>query len=111
RSGAHSAQERLQGADHHVDWAQDDQDPKTPAHIALAFDTFESRVVPDQHTQRSRPPFAFGLLSFFEREYTSDPSPLWRSSVLASADGEKHPSDRTHTERLVRLQHLVGRCV
>jgi DNA phosphorothioation-dependent restriction protein DptH len=93
-------------------WARkDDQDPKTPAHIALAFDTFESRVVPDHSRKRSRPPFAFGLLSFFDREYTSNPSPLWQSTVLSSADGEKHPSDRTHTERLVRLQHLVDRCV
>ncbi len=92
-------------------WARkSDQDPETPAHIALAFDTFESRVVPDQSAPRARPPFAYGLLSFFEREYTSNPSPLWRSTVLASADGEKHPSDRTHTERLVRLQHLIQRC-
>ena len=93
-------------------WARKgDQDPRTPAHIALAFDTFESRVVPDQPAPQSRPPFAFGLLSFFDREYTSNPTPLWRSTVLPSADGEKHPSDRSHTERLVRLQHLIGRCV
>ncbi|HKZ85884.1 MAG TPA: ATP-binding protein [Anaerolineae bacterium] len=93
-------------------WARkSEQDPKTPAHIAVAFDTFESRVVPDRSAPESRPLFAYGLLSFFEREYTSTPSPLWRSAVLASADGEKHPSDRTHTERLVRLQQAIGRCV
>jgi len=33
------------------------------------------------------------------------------SHRAASADGEKHPSDRTHTERLVRLQQVIGRCV
>jgi DNA polymerase III delta prime subunit len=93
-------------------WARkSEQDPKTPAHIAVAFDTFESRVVPDPSAPKSRPLFAYGLLSFFEREYTSAPSPLWRSTVLASADGEKHPSDRTHTERLVRLQQAIRRCV
>jgi DNA phosphorothioation-dependent restriction protein DptH len=43
-------------------WARkSDQDPETPAHIALAFDTFESRVVPDQSAPRARPPFAYGL--------------------------------------------------
>ncbi|MGH7495185.1 MAG: ATP-binding protein [bacterium] len=93
-------------------WARkSEQDPKTPAHIAVAFDTFESRVVPDQFTSKSRPLFAYGLLSFFEREYASTPSPLWRSTFLTSADGEKHPSDRTHTERLIRLQQAIGRCV
>ena len=80
---------------------------------AVAFDTFESRVVPDRNTQRRRPRplYAFGLLSFFEREYSSNPSPLWSSTILASTDGEKHPSDRTHTERLVRLQQAVQRSV
>lgn len=93
-------------------WARkSEQDPKTPAHIAVAFDTFESRVVPDRSVPRSSPLFAYGLLSFFEREYTSNPSPVWRSTVVASSDGEKHPSDRTHTERLVRLQQVIGRCV
>jgi len=93
-------------------WARkDEQIPKTPAHIAVAFDTFESRVLPDRSDSQSRPLFAYGLLSFFEREYTSTPSPLWRSRVLASADGEKHPSDRTHTDRLIRLQQTIGRCV
>jgi DNA polymerase III delta prime subunit len=93
-------------------WARkSDQDPKTPAHVAVAFDTFESRVVPDRCSLKSRPLFAYGLLSFFEREYTSTPSPVWRSTVMASTDGEKHPSDRTHTERLVRLQQVIARCV
>jgi DNA polymerase III delta prime subunit len=95
-------------------WARkSEQDPKTAAHLAVAFDTFESRVVPEakRQTSRSRPLYAFGLLSYFEREYSSTPSPLWRSAVLSSSDGEKHPSDRTHTERLVRLQQAVQRSV
>jgi DNA polymerase III delta prime subunit len=95
-------------------WARkSEQDPKTAAHLAVAFDTFESQVVPEDRKQvpRSRPLYAFGLLSFFEREYSSIPSPLWRSTILSSNDGEKHPSDRTHTERLVRLQHAIHRSV
>ena len=95
-------------------WARkSEQDPKTAAHLAVAFDTFESRVMPKSSEQAttSRPLYAFGLLSFFEREYSSIPSPLWSSTVLTSSDGEKHPSDRTHTERLTRLQQALQRSV
>lgn len=97
-----------------LSWARkSEQDPKAPAHLAVAFDTFESRVVVDQpHTDRkSRPLFTYGMIAFFEREYTTDPSPLWRSTLTISGDGEKHPSDRTHTERLVRLHQAVQRSV
>jgi len=95
-------------------WARkSEQDPTTGAHLAVAFDTFESRVMPQlsNRTLKPKPLYAFGLLSFFEREYSSVPSPLWRSTISATGDGEKHPSDRTHTERLVRLQHAVQRSV
>jgi len=94
-------------------WARKrEQDPKSPAHLAVAFDTFESQVVPEQgQAPKSRPPCAYGLMSFFERAYTSIPSPVWRSIVVAPTAGEKHPSDRTHTDRLVRLQQVVQRCV
>jgi len=95
-------------------WARkNEQNPKTPAHLAVAFDTFESRVVgePNTTSMSPRPLYAFGLLSFFERKYSSIPSPTWRSILLSPTDGEKHPSDRTHTDRLVRLQNVVQRCV
>src|SRR5262249_24390863 len=88
-----------------------EQDPKTPAHIAVAFDTFESRVVTDQSTSQTKPLFAYGLLSFFERQYSSLPAPVLRSRVLASVEGEKHPSDRSHTERLSRIQNSIAHCV
>lgn len=95
-------------------WARKrETDPKTAAHLAVAFDTFESRVVlgkADENTRR-RPYFVYGLMSFFERDYTSIPSPLWRSSVISSTDGEKHPADRTHTERLIRMQQSILSCV
>src|SRR5258706_16283985 len=45
-------------------WARkNEQDPKTPAHLAVAFDTFESRVVPvkEKDPDRSRPLYAYGL--------------------------------------------------
>jgi hypothetical protein len=95
-------------------WARkNEQDPSAAAHLAVAFDTFESRVVADDRTAASsaRPLFAYGLLSFFDRAYTDQPSPRWRSTIAPSTDGEKHPSDRTHSDRLARLQHMILRCV
>ena len=95
-------------------WARkSEQDPTTAAHLAVAFDTFDSKVGPDDRTDppKPRPLFAYGLLSFFDREFTDQPSPCWRSTVPVSAEGEKHPSDRTHSERLARLQHVILRCV
>ncbi|MCA9036840.1 MAG: hypothetical protein KDA91_17015, partial [Planctomycetaceae bacterium] len=95
-------------------WARkDDPDPQSSAHLAVAFDTFESCVASESQEDNasSRPFFAFGLMSFFERDYTSLPTPLWRSMVIGSTDGEKHPADRIHTERLVKLQQAVAGCV
>jgi len=95
-------------------WARKQkQAPRTAAHLAIAFDTFESQVVPKkhEHISPSRPLYAYGLLSFFDRGYVSTPSPLWQSVVSSSTDGEKHPSDRTHTERLVRVGQAIQKCV
>jgi DNA phosphorothioation-dependent restriction protein DptH len=95
-------------------WARkNDSDPKSSAHLAVAFDTFESRVAAESSVvgATSRPHFAFGLMSFFERDYASLPTPLWRSVVICSTDGEKHPADRIHSDRLSKLQQTVYGCV
>ena len=95
-------------------WARkSEQDPTTAAHLAVAFDTFDSRVGPDDRPNppKPRPLFAYGLLSFFDREYTDQPSPCWHSTVPVSTEGDKHPSDRTHSERLARLQRVILSCV
>lgn len=95
-------------------WSRkDSQEPKIAAHLAIAFDTFDSKVVPiDKEKERKdRPFFAYGLMSFFEREYSSLPHPVWKSSVLDPLDGEKHPADRTHTDRLIRLHRAINKCV
>ena len=95
-------------------WARkDSMVPDTAAHLAVAFDTFESHVgtEPPGTERASRPLFAFGLLSFFDKTYEVSPSPVWRSSLPLSSGGEKHPSERSHTERLVRLQEAVHKLV
>ena len=90
-------------------WARKEAgDPKTAAHLAVAFDTFESRVEIDTGVAPTVPFRAFGLLSFFERDFAAAPTPSWRSVVPRSGGGEKHPSERGHTERLDRLgQNIV----
>lgn len=95
-------------------WARkDQQDPKAAAHLAVAFDTFESRVISETTSipRSSKPLQAFGLLSYFDRSYTSLPVPSWRSTLLPATEGEKHPSDRSHTDRLLRLQRAVSDAV
>ena len=90
-------------------WARkDDPDPDTAAHVAVAFDTFESQVKLDDRDGLSDGMFhAFGLLSFYERDFAAKPSPLWRSTVLLAKDGERHPADRSHTKRLDDLQRVI----
>lgn len=94
-------------------WARKEADPSSAAHIAVAFDTFESCVSADEpvESRRTRPFYAYGLLSFFDRQYSSLPSPVWHSRSLDNSEGEKHPADRFHTERLSRLQQAVHGCV
>ena len=90
-------------------WARKDQsEPETAAHVAVAFDTFESQVVSDgQEPSKDGPFHAFGLLSFYKRDFTTMPTPMWHSTIPPAQDGEKHPSERLHTERLMRLQHAI----
>jgi len=94
-------------------WARKDEGPKSAAHLAVAFDTFNSRVCadPDSGTRHTHPFYVYGLLSFFDRQYKSIPSPLWHSRCTDGSDGEKHPADRSHTDRLSRLLQITHGCV
>lgn len=93
-------------------WARKDiLIPESPAHIAIAFDTFESRVKVTKPLPSSRPFFAYGLLSFFERTYHNQPIPHWYSAISTPTMGEKHPSDRVHTDRLIRIQKAIEKAV
>ena len=86
--------------------------PNTAAHLAIAFDTFESRVVAGSNGQtRPHPYHAFGLMSFYDRQYVSLPPPIWRNAVSIPTEGEKHPSRRAHSEMLARLQDAIASAV
>ena len=93
-------------------WARKDlEQPNQAAHVAIAFDTLDSRVVAEDVASPSRPFYAYGLINSFERVYANVPAPNWRSTIPLSREGEKHPSDRTHTERLMRLQEAIQNAV
>ena len=68
-------------------WARKETgEPKTAAHLAVAFDTFESRVEIDTGAAPTAPFRAFGLLSFFERGFAAAPTPSWRSELHRLSD-------------------------
>ena len=93
-------------------WARKEgPDPSAAAHLAIAFDTFESQIAIESAdgagNSSAAPHYAFGLLSFFERKYMNQPSHVWVSSIPAAKEGEKHPSRRAHTDMLARLRDAV----
>lgn len=89
-------------------WARKaESQPETAAHIALAFDTFASRVQVADTTTLKRPVYAFGLMAFLERKYSDEPHPSWRGLVPEWEGGESHPRSRAHTDRLRRLQNVL----
>lgn len=86
--------------------------PHTFAHVALAFDIFESRLeaVPaDALPQDARPLHGFGLILAMEREFTVHDRPSWRVFLPLKAEGDKHPANRILTDRLARLHDTVAR--
>lgn len=95
-------------------WARKEEEiPRTGAHLAAAFDTFDStvEVAPGEGQSRNRPFHAYGLSSFYERRYRSAPAPTWTSRPAVGATGEKHPGRRAHTEALVRVQNAIESAV
>jgi DNA phosphorothioation-dependent restriction protein DptH len=82
------------------------------AHLALAFDIFASRLeaVPaDTLTQEPRPLHAYGMIAAMERQVALDAEPSWRVFLPLKTEGDKHPANRTITDRLIRLQEAVAR--
>ncbi len=80
--------------------------PDISAHIATAFDTFESKVVavPSNELTSSSPIETFGLHPCLLRDFTFIPTPRWRTYLPQIQEGEKHPASRALTERLLKVQ-------
>ncbi|HEV7301654.1 MAG TPA: hypothetical protein VGN72_19990 [Tepidisphaeraceae bacterium] len=94
-------------------WAKREQAlPDRAAHLAVAFDTFESRVEAIVlEGQAPRPAQAYGLVAQPERRWTFTPTPTWVSFQPPLIDGEKHPAGKVLTDRMLRLQRVVLQAV
>jgi len=94
-------------------WARrESETPSTPAHLALAFDIFSTRVecVP----MASVPNGALevhGLALTPDRRFEAAPIPRWLSAIPPMPEGEKHPVARGLSERLVKAHSALLRCV
>ena len=81
-------------------WARKESlDPGSAAHVALAFDTFASEVHAGPSPAIAKPHHAYGLMSFLDRRYQSDPHPRWEGGLPGWNGGEAHPAGRAHTLR------------
>ncbi len=86
--------------------------PRTFAHVALAFDIFESRIeaiLAETLSQESRPLHGYGLIAAMDRQIMLGDQPTWRVFLPPKVEGEKHRANRTLTDRLVRLHDAVAR--
>ena len=84
--------------------------PDTPAHLALAFDIFSSRVVcrPLSSLPAVGVLEAHGLSLMPTREFQPAPNPQWLSYIPAEPVGEKHPTTRILTERQIKMHaHIL----
>ncbi len=93
-------------------WARKESlDPESAAHVALAFDTFASEVQAGPSRETTKPYHVYGLMSFFDRRYQSDPHPRWEGVLPGWNGGEVHPAGRAHTLRLQRFQAAIQKLV
>jgi hypothetical protein len=83
-----------------------------PAHVALSFNHFVSRLdkaEPVDLSSEPRPIHAYGLIAPLERHVSFDEEPTWRLFMPSRSEGEKHPARRAATERLGRLHDTILR--
>lgn len=87
--------------------------PETPAHLALTFDVFTSRV--ECRPRPSLPPDgvleAHGLTLMPTREFQPGPTPHWLSFIPAEPKGETHPTTKFLTVRQISLHNTLLRSV
>ncbi|MBI2926045.1 MAG: ATP-binding protein [Verrucomicrobia bacterium] len=79
-----------------------------PAHLAIAFDTFKSRVEREPVSQERLPLLAFGLIANVCRQFQfiGGGRPCWRLALAPEHDGEKLP-DRVVSDRLLKLHTAI----
>ena len=82
--------------------------PEDSAHLAVAFDIFESHVAClDTQPSETRPLHGFGLIAAVDRSWKLEPIPEWHTYLPGQSDGEKHPANRILTDRILRMQRAT----
>ncbi len=80
--------------------------PNSTAHIAIAFDTFDSVVQtcnPEELPNEENPVEVYGLVLGRQRIFALSPQPNWKTFVVSGTEGEKHPVNRGLTDRLLKI--------
>jgi hypothetical protein len=84
--------------------------PTTPAHLAIAFDVFASRVEFRDQTELPANGVleAHGLMLMPSREFRTSLNPHWVSFIPLNPEGEKHPVTGILTKRQISLHaHIL----
>ncbi|MBF0158320.1 MAG: hypothetical protein HQL58_02240 [Magnetococcales bacterium] len=95
-----------------LSWSRHSGQPNAPAHLALWFDPFVSRL-----EYRSEKSIGAGTLEVYgialipDRRFYFDPVPRWLSTIPSRFDGIKHPEARKFSERLIELHGTLLRMV
>jgi len=95
-------------------WAQRDARlPSTPAHVTVAFDTFETVLsyVPEQQLATPTPLHVYGLTAATQRSFRFQPEVRWESWHPPVTEGIKHPAGRVLSERLTRVHRAALKAV
>ncbi len=95
-------------------WAKRDlRVPERPAHLAVAFDTFDSKVIAvnKEELKNDTPLEIYGLAAQSPRKFSFSPTPTWLNYVSYSTEGEKHPANRVFTDRLLKINAAVLKSV
>jgi DNA phosphorothioation-dependent restriction protein DptH len=88
-------------------WSKrESEQPESAAHLSVAFDTFDSRVIAlSSDTLEPTPTEVFGLSINLVRSFRCDILPVWKTYLSPETEGKKHPASKAITDRIVKL-HL-----
>ncbi|WP_417381895.1 ATP-binding protein [Gimesia sp.] len=95
-------------------WAKKDTKvPASPAHMAIAFDSFDTDVhfVSRDSLPETAPLHVFGLVANIQRRFKFQPSAEWLSWLPPDSTGEKHPAGRSMSDRITKLNKAIMGCV
>jgi DNA phosphorothioation-dependent restriction protein DptH len=83
--------------------------PKSPSHISIVFDTFKTtlKMIELTEIKKGLPLEGFGLFPNLSKVYSNDPIPTWKTTIAIDSDGEKHPLNKSITNRLIRTHYSI----